>query len=146
MDEINEIKHNFTNLFITINMKKKELEEKLTQLKIEDFIWIIYIGIIFLSWYSNNLERDYFINENINSKEKYRKIIIFIFSILNIVYFYFLQDSQKSIQNLNPSSSKKRKELTYLSYIASYLISISGILFLIIAISDTDMNVELAFN
>ena len=37
------------------------LDNKLKQLKIEEFIWIIYIGIIFISWYANNLERKYFI-------------------------------------------------------------------------------------
>ena len=30
-------------------MENKELEQKLKQLKTEDFIWLIYIGIIFAS-------------------------------------------------------------------------------------------------
>ena len=33
-------------------MNKEELDNKLKELKIEDFIWFIYIGIIILSWYS----------------------------------------------------------------------------------------------
>ena len=65
------------------------MEEKLRQITIEDFIWVIYIGIIALSYYSNYLERKYYVNNNIDSKNKYRKIIIVIFSILIIVYFYF---------------------------------------------------------
>ena len=30
--------------------------ERLKEINIENFIWIIYIGVILLSWYSNSLE------------------------------------------------------------------------------------------
>ena len=127
-------------------MNNEELNEKLKELKIEDFIWFIYIGIIFLSWYSNSLERKYFIFNDQVSKEKYRKIIIIIFSILVIVYLYFLNDSYKSLKSLNQFDSQKKQDLVYLSYIASLLIATSGFIFLYIAIEDEDLNVELAFN
>lgn len=123
-----------------------ELEKKLKQLKIEDFIWFIYIGIIILSWYANSLERDYYLNNNIKSKEEYRNIMILIFSILIIVYLYFLQDSYNDFINLKETDSKKKKELITLSFIASLLIAISGAIFLYIAIKDEELNVELAFN
>ena len=38
-----------------------ELEKKLKQIKIENLIWVVYIGIIILSWYSNYLERNYYL-------------------------------------------------------------------------------------
>lgn len=123
-----------------------ELEKKLKQLKIEDFIWFIYIGIIILSWYANSLERDYYLNHNVKSKEEYRNIMILIFSILIIVYLYFLQDSYNDFINLKETDSKKKKELITLSFIASLLIAISGAIFLYIAIKDEELNVELAFN
>lgn len=122
------------------------LNDKLKQLKIEDFIWFIYIFIIFLSWYSNSLERKYFIYNDLESKEKYRKIIIFIFSILIIVYLYFLKDSFNDLQSLNFDDSNKKKKLIYLSFIASLLIAVSGFIFLYIAVNDEGLNVELAFN
>lgn len=127
-------------------MNNEQLNEKLKELKIEDFIWFVYIGIIFLSWYSNSLERKYFIFNDQISKEKYRKIIMIIFSILVIVYFYFLSDSYKSLKSLNQFDSKKKQDLVYLSFIASLLIAISGLIFLYIALEDEDLNVELAFN
>lgn len=74
-------------------MSYEELNERHKQLKIEDFIWVIYVGIIILSWYSNNLERNYFIYNDLVSKEKYRKLMILIFSVLIIIYIYFLKDS-----------------------------------------------------
>ena len=136
----------FFFLFILFSMYSREVEDKLRQIKIENFIWVIYIGIIALSYYSNYLERKYYINNDIDSKNKYRKIIIVIFSILIIVYFYFLVDSYNSVRDLNRFDTEKKKRLIYLSFLASLLIFISGLIFLYIAISDTDLNVELAFN
>jgi len=127
-------------------MYSKEIDDKLKQLNIEDFIWVIYIGIIALSYYSNFLERKYYVFNDLDSKNKYRNIMILIFSILIVVYFYFLYDSYKSINDLKCGDSEKKKRLLYLSFLASLLIFISGIIFLYIAISDTDLNVELAFN
>lgn len=124
-------------------MSNEELNDKLEELKIEDFIWLIYIFIIFLSWYSNYLERKYYMFNDLKSKEKYRKIMIFIFSILIIVYYYFLNDSYKSLKNVNACDSRN---LLSLSFLASLFIFISGAIFLYIAIVDKDINVELAFN
>ena len=127
-------------------MNYDDLNNKLKQLKIEDFIWTIYIGIIFLSWYSNNLETKYFVYNDLVSKEKYRKIIILIFSILIVVYLYFLKDSYEDYKNLKQTDSEQKKQLITLSFISSLLIAISGAIFLYIAIKDEDLNVELAFN
>jgi len=121
-----------------------ELEKRLKQLKIEDYIWILYIGIIILSLYSNTLERKYFLyNDNI-SKEKYRKITIGLFTVLVIVYAYFLNDSYSDYKDIKKEKSPKKKELITLSFIGS--IFISGILFLYIALSDENIDVEVAFN
>lgn len=123
-----------------------ELDDKLRQIRIEDFIWVVYIGIIALSYYSNFLERKYYVFNDLESKDKYRNIIILIFSILLIVYFYFLYDSYKSVKDLKSFDNEKKKRLVYLSFLASLLIFISGSIFLYIAFTDTDLNVELAFN
>ena len=120
--------------------------DKLKQIEIEDYIWIIYLIIIILSYYSNSLEKDYIINNNINSKKKYREIMIIIFTLLVIVYFYFLYDSIDGINNLKDTDNKKKKDLTYLSSLASLLIFISGLILLYIAIVDENLDVELAFN
>ncbi len=130
--------------FIQLNMN--DINNRLKEIQIEDFIWIIYLGIIALSFYSNYLEKDYFINNSINSKNKYRSIIILIFSILVIVYAYFLYDSYQSLNSLKDSDTDKTKVLTYLSFFASLLIFISGLIFLYIAINDENLNIELAFN
>ena len=127
-------------------MNAFNLKEKLDELKIEDYIWLIYIGIILLSWYSNSLERKFFVCNDEESKKKYRTIMIIIFSILVIVYLYFLKDSYSSLKHINPFDPKKKKDLILLSFIASLLIFISGLIFLYIALTDEELSVELAFN
>ena len=86
-------------VFILLNMNSK-IENRLKEIKIENFIWIIYLGIIGLSYYSNYLEKDYFINNNTKSKEKYREVLIIIFSILLIIYIYFFYDSVSSFKDI----------------------------------------------
>ena len=118
---------------------------KIKELEIEENIWIVYLFIIFLSFYSNNLEKKYFLYNDINSKEKYQEIIIIIFTILLIIYFYFLYSSYKELKNIDHFNNKKN-ELTHLAFIAALLLTISGIIYLYIAIEDNNLDVELAFN
>ena len=124
----------------------KDLKSKLTELKIEDIIWIIYIGIIILSWYANYLERKFFIFQDQKAKKNYRNIMIGIFTVLLIVYFYFFYSSYQSLTNLKENDSNNKKKLVLLSFISSLLILISGCIFLYIAFKDEDLTVELAFN
>ena len=127
-------------------MNNNDLNEKLKQITIEDYIWLIYIGIIFLSWYGNNLERKYYTKNDLNSKTKYQNITILIFSILIIAYLYFLKNSISDIKNIKPYYSKKKKDLIYLSFLGSLFVALSGAIFLFIAITDNNLDVEIAFN
>lgn len=127
-------------------MDINKLNEKLKELKAEEIVWIIYIGIIILSFYSNDLERKYFINNDLESRKKYTDLMIIIFTILLIVYMYFAKSSLDDIKNLNMNDSMNKKKLTYLSFAGSFLILISGIIFLYIAFQNENLDVELAFN
>lgn len=122
------------------------LEKILTKLKIEDFIWVIYIGIIILSWYGNSLERKYFIYNDLESRDKYRKTLIIIFSILLVLYLYILKESYDELKIVDPNDSEKKKKLIFLSFLGSLFIAISGLIFLYIAVQDEEINVEVAFN
>lgn len=122
-----------------------KIEDRLKEIKIENFIWLIYLGIIGLSYYSNYLEKDYFVNKNEKSKEEYRKILVFIFSVLLIVYFYFFNDSYSDLKEYDTYTDDKKKKVL-LSFIGSTLILVSGIIFWYLAITDDNLDVELAFN
>ena len=127
-------------------MDINELNDKLKELKAEEIVWIIYIGIIILSFYSNDLERKYFINNDLESKKKYTDLMIIIFTVLLIIYMYFAKSSLDDIRNLKQNDSMDKKRLTYLSFVGSFLILISGIIFLYIAFQNENLDVELAFN
>ena len=122
------------------------MNNKLKQIDIENKIWIIYIGIIILSWYSNYFEKKYYLYNDLESKEKYRELLILIFAILLVVYYYFLKSSYEDYLNLKPSDSPKKKNLVTLSLLGSTFIFISGLIYLYIAYTDQELNVEIAFN
>lgn len=115
-------------------------------IKIENYIWIIYIGIIVLSWYANSKEKNYILTKSEKSKKEYQWLMILIFSILLLIYYYFTKDSYDDVLKLKPGDSNKKIALRYASFIGSFLILISGIIFLIIAIVDDNIDTEIAFN
>ena len=127
-------------------MNYNEVNAKLKDINVENNIWVIYIIIIFASWYSNSLEQKYFLYNDKNSKEKYREIMIKIFLILTIVYFYFFKSAMDDINELKPTDTLKKRKLTELSAIGSLLIVVSGLVFLYIAYQNQDIDVEIAFN
>ena len=127
-------------------MTVEEINKRLEDLKFEDFVWVIYIGIIILSWYANGLEKNYFTTNNNESREKYRSIMILIFIVLVIIYFMFLKGSYEDLQNLKDSDPEQKKQLTFISFIGALLVFISGLLFLYIVIKDETIDVEIAFN
>ncbi|MGN0973682.1 MAG: hypothetical protein ACI4OT_02965 [Bacilli bacterium] len=124
----------------------EELNRRLKQIKIENYIWIIYLIIIGLSLYANSFEEKYFIYNDHCAKNKYRNINIIVFIIVTCIYFYFFIDNYEDVKNLKSTDSKKKQDLTNLSFIATTLVLISGIIFLYIIISDENIETEIAFN
>jgi membrane protease YdiL (CAAX protease family) len=127
-------------------MNEQDKKDKIKQIDIENVIWLIYIGIIFLSWYSNYYEKKYYLTNDLESKKIYKDILTFVFFVLLIVYVYFTESSYKDLKKLKPTDTKEKQKFTTLSFIASSLVLISGIIFLYISIEDKNLDVELAFN
>lgn len=121
-------------------------KNRIKQIEIENFIWLVYLFIIGLCLYANTFEKNYFETGNIESKEKYRFLTIIIFVIAIIVYIYFFIDSYDSIKNNYFYLNKRTKDLNNLSFVGTTLILISGVIFLYIAVNDKELDVELAFN
>lgn len=120
--------------------------DKLNDIKIENYIWVIYIFIIILSWYANSKEKNFLINQDEKSRKEYQNLLILIFTILVIIYYYFAKSSYDDIKKLKINDTNKKKILTYMSFLGSFLVLISGIIFLTIAINDENLDVEIAFN
>ena len=122
------------------------MKDRLKDIKIENFVWLVYIFIIILSYYANYKEKNFILYNDEKSKREYQNLLILIFSILLIIYFYFAYSSYEDIKELKYYDTTKKKNLTYASFIGSFLILISGIIFWTIAILDEEIDVELAFN
>lgn len=122
-----------------------DIAKKLENLRTEEVVWIIYIGIIIYSFYSNYLERKYFLSGDASYKDKYRQTLIIIFSVLIVVYLYFFKSSYDDLRNVKGEDSSK-KSLVYLSFVGSLLILISGFIFLYVSYMDKNIDVEIAFN
>lgn len=120
--------------------------DRLEDIKIENFVWIIYIGIIILSWYANSKETKFILYNDEKAKKEYQNLMILIFTILVIIYVYFTKDSYDDLMNLNESDTEKKKILHLASFIGSFLVLISGFIFLGIVIVDDEIDTEIAFN
>ncbi len=120
--------------------------DRLEDIKIENFVWIIYIGIIILSWYANSKETKFILYDDEKAKKEYQNIMILIFTILVIIYAYFTKDSYDDLKKLNESDTEKKKILHLASFIGSFLVLISGFIFLGIVIVDDKIDTEIAFN
>lgn len=121
-------------------------DEILKKIKTEEYIWIIYIIIIFLSFYANSNERKYYMYKDNSYKIVYRNLNIIIFLVALCIYIYFFNDSYKDVLNLKKSDSFDKIFFNKANLIASTLIFIAGIILLFIAIYDTELDTELAFS
>ena len=60
--------------------------DRLQDIKIENFIWVIYIGIIILSWLANCKEKKFILYNDEKSRKEYQQLMVLIFTILLIIY------------------------------------------------------------
>lgn len=118
--------------------------ERIKDTRIEDFIFIIYYLIITLSLYSNKIERDYLYTGNDYDKTRYRILLYIIFGIAFLVYLYYTIDSYKTLKEV--SYDDENRKLYELSFLASFLVLVSGCIYLYIISNDEEDRVELAFN
>lgn len=118
--------------------------ERIKDTRIEDFIFIIYYLIITLSLYSNKIERDYLYTGNDYDRTRYRILLYIIFGIAFLVYLYYAIDSYKTLKEA--SYDDENRKLYELSFLASFLVLISGCIYLYIISNDEEARVELAFN
>ena len=63
--------------------------DRLNDIKIENYIFIIYYIIITISLYANKVETEYLITDNKEIREKYRKLLFVIFGMAFLVYLYY---------------------------------------------------------
>ena len=118
------------------------LEKRLKEIKEENYIFVIFIIIIFMAYYANNKEIDYFLNNNESSKKDYYYLMIIIFLIVSIISAYYFTSSLNELNTIK--YNKKEKEYTNLNIIASAFALIASLIYLYIAITDTNIDAEIS--
>lgn len=119
--------------------------EILREIEIENYVWIVYLGLIIASFWSNNEEKKYILFGDEKAKNNYRVSLIFIFSVALIIYYYFFSSSYDSYKNLATYDTDSKKFFTIINLIGSTLVLIAGIIFLFIAICDEELETEISF-
>lgn len=112
--------------------------DTLNELRIEDYIWIIYIFLAIFALVSNHFEKEYELKHEKKDEKTFRNINTFIFAITLIIYIYFVSINYKHLKKLNQCSSKKRILIENAGFIASVLFLIGGIISLLISIFGSD--------
>ena len=116
----------------------------LKRLKNEDFIWIIYFFIAAFAIFSNKLERDYVLNKNSVAYKKSKTINIILFLVAFFIYLYFVLLFTQDLNNMEKNFNNEKYRNTFLQLIAALLFLIGGIIYLVEAISERDIE-EIGF-
>lgn len=73
----------------------KEQDELIKTLTLENYIWVIYIGIAFFNIYADELIKKAIKNNTKDEENKARKIFLGVLIITIIIYIYFLNKNYK---------------------------------------------------
>jgi len=115
---------------------------KLRDIRIENFIWIVYLFISAAALLSNYFETDYIKTKNKKDYYIYKKINITIFIIAFFIYLYFLYRNYKNVSELKKTISNNKKVLySQINLIAAILFLIGGILYLYTESNDIDTEI-----
>ena len=112
---------------------------RLKRLKNEDFIWIIYFFIAAFAIFSNKLEREYILNNNNVAYKKSKTINIILFLVAFFIYLYFVLLFTQDLNNMEKNFNNEKYRNTFLQLIAALLFLIGGIIYLVEAISERDI-------
>ena len=112
--------------------------ETLKEVRIEDYIWIIYIFLAIFAIVSNYFEKEYLKKHDKKDENIFRTINTEIFIITFIIYLYFAYVNYKHIKRLDKNSSPKEVLLANAGLIAAILFLIGGGISLWISIYGDD--------
>ncbi len=112
--------------------------ETLNELRIEDYIWIIYIFLAIFALVSNYYEKEYLKKNEKKDKNIFRTINTEIFIVTFLIYLYFVYLNYKHIKRLDIYSSPKKILAANAGLIAAILFLIAGGISLLISIYGED--------
>ena len=119
------------------------INDKLKQIRIEDYIWIINFFIIFFAFMSNDYEENYIKTKDKKSWNIFHTINIDIFIIIFLINVYFLYLRYQNLQSLNNTSSKEEVLNANLNYIAAVFIVIGTLIYIYTEITGSNIVEEI---
>ena len=115
--------------------------ERLKEIKINDFIFIIYIVLSITAIICNNIEE-----KNIKNGEGDTKIISSIRTAIVIVgiliYIYFTYTSYQNVKNPNKNTNEKDKKANNYILLSSILFLIGSIIILYVNLLNTNEKID----
>lgn len=115
------------------------MNEKLEEIKIENYIIYIYFILLAIYLYANTIEVNYIKYNNEYDRDKYRIMLYIVFGTSLLITIYYTIDSINNLQKYDNDELYKLKEL---STIANILILIATIIIIYIIYKDKDINLE----
>lgn len=103
---------------------RESLTEKLREIKISDYIFIIFIIISLSGIFADHEEKEDLIGKDPKGNEKAHKIRLIALTVSLLIYIYFLHTKIKKRESIT------NKFLNNLDILASILFIIGGIIFL----------------
>ncbi len=124
-----------------------EVTRKLKELKIEDYIWLVYYFIVTFAIISNQYERNYVITKDKSSQKKSNKINRTILITAFFIYLYFVLLSFKNIDILKRKGNTKEVRYAFQNLIAQILFLVGGAysIYADFDAKNTDVDVAIGF-
>ena len=120
------------------------INKDLEKIKLEDYIWYIYLFLVAFNLYSNYLEKQYITTGDTQARDKFRLINNIVLSVILIIYLIFLYAAFKDITDLKHSDSVLKKRLTTLAIVAALLFVIAGAITLYVSLKKPALDNEIA--
>ena len=120
------------------------INKDLEKIKLEDYIWYIYLFIVAFNLYSNYLEKQYITTGDIQARDKFRLINNTVLSVILVIYLIFLYAAFKDLKDLKHNDSAMKKRLTTLAVIAALLFVIAGAITLYVSLKKPALDDEIA--
>ena len=117
------------------------MNDKLEEIKIENFIIIIYYILLTIYLIANTIETNYIKYGNDKDREKYRLLLYIVFGTTFIISLFYCIEGIKELQKQTDNEVYKLKKL---STIANILVLIASIIILYIIYKDKDINLEIS--
>lgn len=98
----------------------------LERLNFEDFIWVIFIGLILLNIVGDNFQKEFIKTNNKNDESKANNIFLFVLLVTLFIYLYFFVRNFNALER----ASEENKKLFFIKLLGSSFL-IAGIICLI---------------